>query len=148
VSSSPDSREEGDGGELIQAAFAADEIEAEVIQGLLESAGIPSLLQPTGFTGPQMLGGLVGAAAILDRAGSQRVMVYARRIEEARAVLAEAAVNGEDEWPEFANAGHLDGGGGRGLRNYGFVGACTRIFLVAIGFFALTFAIFLLSRAL
>jgi hypothetical protein len=140
--------EGGDGGELVQVAFAADEMEAEVIQGLLESGGVPSLLQPTGFNGPQMLGGMAGGAGILDRAGSQRVMVHAGRVETARALLAETAVDGEGEWPEIANARHLEGGRGRGPRSYGFAGAYARMYLFGIGFFAIAFGIFLLLRAL
>jgi hypothetical protein len=137
----------GNAGELVQVAFAADEMEAEVIQGLLESSDVPSLLQPTGFNGPQMLGGMAGGAGIVHGHGSQRVMVHAGRIEEARAVLAEAVVDGEEEWPEIANARHLEGGRGRGPRSLGFVGAYARIYLFGIGFFALAFGIFLLLRA-
>jgi hypothetical protein len=145
---SPDSWEGGDDGELVEAAFAGDRMEAEVVQGLLESGGIPSLLQPTGLSGPQMLGGLVGAAAMLDRAGAQRVMVHAGRVEEARSLLAVAAVDGEDEWPGIANSRHLESGRGRGPRIFGIAGAVARTFLVAIVFFALAFGIFLLLRVL
>jgi hypothetical protein len=115
---------------------------------LLESGGVSSLLQPTGFNGPQMLGGMAGAAGILGGAGSQRVMVHAGQIAAARALLAEAAVDGEEPWPEIANARHLEGGRGRGPRSFGFVGAYARIYLFGIGFFAIAFGIFLLLRML
>ena len=142
-------REEG-GGELVQAAFAATEMEAEVIQGLLGSGGVPSLLRPTGFTGPQMLGGIAGSAGLLHGHGSQRVMVHAGRLEEARALLAEATIEEEDQElpPEIANARHLESGRGRGPRSFGFVGAYARIYIFGIGFFALAFGVFLLLRAL
>lgn len=138
-----------DDGELVQAAFAADEIEAEMIQGLLESAGVPSLLQPTGFNGPQMLGGTAGAAGVVHGRGSQRVMVHAGRLEEARALLAESlGEEDEQEWPEIANARHLDGGSGPSLRIFGVAGAFARIWLFGVAFFAVAFGVFLLLRTL
>jgi hypothetical protein len=138
-----------DDGELVQAAFAADEIEAEMIQGLLESAGVPSLLQPTGFNGPQMLGGMAGAAGVIHGRGSQRVMVHAGRLEEARALLAEyLGEEDEQEWPETANARHLEGGSGPGSRIFAVAGAFARIWLFGAAFFAVAFGVFLLLRAL
>lgn len=140
--------EGGDRGELAEAAFAGNEMEAEVIQGLLESGGIPSLLQSTGFNGPHVLtGGLSGARPDYS-GGSQRVMVHANRLEEAQALLAETLVaDEEEEWPEIANARHLEGRRNRGPRNYGFIGAYARIYAVAIFFFAVVLGLYLLSRA-
>lgn len=141
---------EGDGlaaGSLAQAAFASNGLEAEVIQGLLESAGIPSLLRPTGFNGPQMLGAVAGGAGAVHGGGSQRVMVNADRAQEARALLAESVVeDGEGDWSEIANAKHLEGG--RGPRNYGYFGAIGRIYLWGFGVMAVAFGVFLLLRLL
>jgi hypothetical protein len=153
LSSSPDGWREGEIGadaELVQAAFAADEMEAGAIQGLLESSGIPSLLQPTGFNGPNMLGGIAGGAGVVHGRGSQRVMVHAGRLEEAQALLASSlgAEEEEEEWSEIANARHLEGRGERRSRSYGFAGAYARTYLFGIGFFTLAFGIFLLLRAL
>ena len=135
--------------ELVQAAFARDSIEAEMIQGLLEGAGIPSLLEQAGLNvdGPQLGFGLLprGFAG-----GPQRVMVHAERVEEARALLAETMVevepDQEEEWPEIANARNLGEAARRKPRNYGVVGAYTRAYLWAFGAFALMIGIFFLSR--
>lgn len=40
--------------ELVGVAYANDRVEAEMIQGLLESAGVPSVLQPAGVDGPSL----------------------------------------------------------------------------------------------
>jgi hypothetical protein len=45
---------DGAGGELVGVAYANDRVEAEMIRGLLENGGIPSLLQPVGLDGPQI----------------------------------------------------------------------------------------------
>lgn len=43
------------GGEgLVSVAFANDRAEGDMIKGLLESAGIPSVLQQTGVDGPRL----------------------------------------------------------------------------------------------
>jgi hypothetical protein len=45
--------------ELVEVAFAGDLGEAEMIQGLLESGGISSLLRPTGVDGRTIGAGLL-----------------------------------------------------------------------------------------
>lgn len=93
----PEGKRDGD---LVEAAFAEDPVQAEMLQGLLESGGIPSLLQPTGLSGLQMgLGRLYSGFG----GGGQRVMVHAARLDEARELLRETLV-GEDEepWPWIA----------------------------------------------
>jgi hypothetical protein len=136
--------EDDSGGELLQAAYANDPVEAEMIQGLLGSGGIPSLLQPAGLNGPQL--GLAGLRPGYG-GGTQRVMVRANRAEEARALLAETLVENEAEaWPEIANAKHLEDAAGRKPRGYGLAGAYARIYLWSLGAVALAFGIFLLLR--
>jgi hypothetical protein len=44
-----------DGDELVQVAYGNDPVEAPMIQGLLESGGIPSLVGPPGLD-PQLQG--------------------------------------------------------------------------------------------
>lgn len=87
-------------GDLVDVAFAKDPVQAEMLQGLLGSAGIPSLLQPTGLSGLQLgLGRLYSGFG----GGGQRVMVHAARLEEARALLAETLVDDDEEaWPFIA----------------------------------------------
>ena len=88
-------------GELVDVAFAKDPVQAEMLQGLLGSVGIPSLLQPTGLSGLQMgLGRLYSGFG----GGGQRIMVHAARLEEARATLTEALVSEDEEtWPWIAD---------------------------------------------
>jgi hypothetical protein len=135
----------GDGAELVRVAFARDAVEAEMIKGLLENAGIPSLLEQEGqnVNGPQLGFGLLPRGF---GGGPQRVMVHANRAEKARALLAETLVeSGEEEWPEIANAEHLEGAGGK-PRSYGLIGAYARIYLSSFVIFAVAFGIFLLLR--
>ena len=129
-----------------------------MIQGLLESAGIPSLLQQVGLNvdGPQLGFGLLQRGF---GGGPQRVMVHANRAEQARALLTETLVEDEREderededeaWRDTANARFLenaDGGraGGR-FRDYGVVGAYARAMLWSFGTMAAAFAVFLLLR--
>src|SRR3954447_26000719 len=90
--------DQGEG--LVGVAHANDRVEAEMIRGLLESAGIPSAVRQMGIDGP-----LVGIGLLNPGGGSRQVMVRADRVEAARAVLAEALV--EDEWvdrDEFSDA--------------------------------------------
>jgi Putative prokaryotic signal transducing protein len=131
--------------ELMAVAEARDRIEAGMMQGLLEDAGIPSTLQPVGIDGPG-----VGVGLLNPGGGAQRVLVHAARLEEARALLAETLVEDEEStWPETANARHLgDVSGGRGPRDYGIVGAYTRAWVVAVVVVGVAFGIFLLLRAL
>jgi hypothetical protein len=65
--------------ELIKVAWAEDEFKAELIQGLLEDRGIPSVQQQLGVSGRQ-----IGLGWPADRA------------EEARTLLAETFVEDED----------------------------------------------------
>lgn len=68
-----------------------DAVEGEMVRGLLESAGIPSMLRPAGIDWNRV------ATSILGGPGRpQRVMVHAGRLEEARAVIADTLV-AEDE---------------------------------------------------
>jgi hypothetical protein len=98
VSRAPEGKRDGD---LVEVAFAEDPVQAEMLQGLLGSAGIPSLLQPTGLSGLQMgLGRFYSGFG----GGGQRVMVHAARSDEARALLKETLVSDEEEsWPWIAN---------------------------------------------
>lgn len=90
----PEGKRDGD---LTEVAFAKDPIQAEMLQGLLEGAGIPSMLEPTGLSGLQLgLGRLYSGFG----GGGQRIMVHAARFEEARALLAETLVGDDEEtWP-------------------------------------------------
>lgn len=106
-----------------------------MIQGLLESAGIPSVLQQVGIDGPQLGIGLLNPGG-----GSQRVMVRSDQAEAARALLAETAVPSEPEdWVEEET-------GGRKPRNYGLIGAYGRIWAWSLGAMGLAFGVFLLLR--
>jgi hypothetical protein len=91
----------GEQGELVDVAFAKDPIQAEMLQGLLGDAGIPSLLQPTGLSGLQLgLGRLYSGFG----GGGQRVLVHAQRFDDAREVLRETLVSDDEEsWPWLAD---------------------------------------------
>ena len=78
--------------ELVEVAHANQGVEAEMIQGLLENAGIPSLLQPSGLNGTLL--GFTGLRPGYG-GGPQRVMVRPDQADAARALLAETLV--EDE---------------------------------------------------
>jgi hypothetical protein len=139
---------EGPSGELVGVAFAKDRIEAEMIHGLLENAGIPSLLQQAGLNvdGPQLGFGLATRGF---GGGPQRVMVHAHRAGEARALLAETLVeDGEESWADVANTRYLEEAEGGRARNYGVVGAYGRALSWSIGIMALAFGVFVLLRAL
>jgi Putative prokaryotic signal transducing protein len=78
----------GGGDDLVKVAFARTEPEAEMLQGLLSEAGIPSVLKRSGgFDNPDFLS-----------AGPRDVYVLAARAEEARQVLADTML--EDEGDE------------------------------------------------
>lgn len=129
------------GPDLVQAAYAQNQAEAEMIQGLLENGGIPSVLQALGVNGPQLGFGLLPK-------NPQRVMVRADQAEDARALLAETLVEDEQEtWPETANARYLEDAGGRKPRGYGLVGAYARIYMWSFVAVAVAFGIFLVLRA-
>lgn len=68
---------DGDGDRLVKVAFAPSQIEAEMIQGLLSSHGIPSLVKRgPGFDVPEFM-----------PVGPRQIFVAARDAEEAREVL-------------------------------------------------------------
>lgn len=132
----------GEGGNLVGIAHARDLVEGEMIQGLLEEAGIRSVLHH-GVDGP-----LIGTGGLLNPGGgSRRVLVRADQAEQARALLAETLVAGEQEWPEVANARYLEEAeGGRKPRNFGVIGAYARAWTVSVGLVLLAFGVFLLLR--
>jgi hypothetical protein len=84
--SSQDPQEEH--GEPVKVARASNQAEAEMLQGLLQDSGIPSLLQRSaGADAPQFLA-----------AGARDIMVPASKVDEARSVLQSANV----QWDEAA----------------------------------------------
>lgn len=131
--------------DLVEVAFVGDEVQAAMIQALLEGNGIPSMQEQVGPSGRQL------NTSLLSPGGTRRVMVHAHRAEEARALLADATAEGEQEAPESVNARYLEeGSGGRGPRNYRVIGAYARmlaVFAASIAAMALAFALFLLLRA-
>lgn len=93
----------GGGGPLVKVAFARNQAEAEMIQGLLGEAGIPSVLHRSGgFDTPEFLA-----------AGPRDVKVVSDLAEKARTVLADTMVaEGEDqERTELEEEARLRGGG-------------------------------------
>jgi len=131
---------QGPGSELVEVAYARDSAEARMLQGLLESQSIPSILQALSVDGTQL-----GFATL---AGSpQRVMAPANQAERARALLAETLVDPREDQPEPVNATYMeDAAGGRKPRGYGLVGAYARIYLWSFAGLAAAFGIFLLLR--
>lgn len=129
--------------DLVEVAFVGDEVQAAMIQALLEQHEIPSIQEQVGPSGRQL------GTVLVSPGGSRRVMVHAHRVEEARAVLAEATAEGEREAPEPVNARYLEEDQGPGdPRNYGLIGAFVRIFTVGFGTMALVFGIWMLFRVL
>jgi hypothetical protein len=130
------------GEELVGVAYANDRVEAEMIQGLLESAGIASVLQHVGIDGP-----LLGIGWLNPGGGSRRVMVRASELEEARALLAETLVEDKQEhWAEMAGAANVEEPERRKPRGYGLIGAYARIWAWSAGTMALAFVVFLVLR--
>ncbi|MFL5898034.1 MAG: putative signal transducing protein [Solirubrobacterales bacterium] len=77
----------GGDGKLIKVAFARNQVEAEMLQGLLSEAGIASVLKRSfGFDNPDFLAG-----------GPHDVMVYEGVAVRAREVLADTLIESEDE---------------------------------------------------
>lgn len=77
----------GGGGPLVKVAFARNQAEAEMMQGLLLGEGIPSVLKRSrGFDAPEFLA-----------AGPHDVFVNSDSAKKAREVLAETMVESEDE---------------------------------------------------
>jgi hypothetical protein len=94
----------GGGGPLVKVAFGRTLVEAEMIQGLLTEAGIPSVLQrSSGFDVPEFLA-----------SGPRDVKVVSDLAAQARTVLAETLVEeGDDpEWTALEEEARLRGGRG------------------------------------
>jgi hypothetical protein len=79
-------------GELVEATVVGNETEGEMIRGLLESAGIPSILQGAGMVATLRH----GFPTVPVYGGSQKVMVHANRLADARQVIA-ATLDAADE---------------------------------------------------
>jgi hypothetical protein len=72
---------------MVKVAFARNQVEAEMLQGLLSEAGIPSMLKRSGaFDNPEFLA-----------AGPRDVYVAAESAKRAREVLAETMLEDEDD---------------------------------------------------
>ncbi len=129
--------------DLVEVAFVGDEVQAAMIQGLLEQHEIPSIQEQVGPSGRQL------GSALLTPGGTRKVMVHAHRVEEARAVLAEAELEGEQEAPEPVNARYLEEGRGYlSARNYGLIGALVRTIAVGFGTMAIFFGLWMVFRVL
>jgi hypothetical protein len=77
----------GGGGDLVKVAFARNQVEGEMMQGLLAEVGIPSVLKRSrGFDNPDFLAG-----------GPHDVMVPEGAAKRAREVLADTMIESEDE---------------------------------------------------
>src|SRR3954454_15918680 len=77
----------GGGGKLVKVAFARNQVEAEMLQGLLAEAGIPSVLKRSfGFDNPDLLA-----------SGPRDVMVNEGSAKRAREVLAETMIESEGD---------------------------------------------------
>jgi hypothetical protein len=91
----------GGGGKLVKVAFARNQAEAEMLQGLLSEAGIPSVLKRSGgFDAPEFLA-----------AGPRDVFVNRDSAQKARQVLADTIVESEsEERAEMTDEARLRGG--------------------------------------
>jgi hypothetical protein len=78
--------------DLVEVAFVGDEVQAAMIQALLEQHEIPSLQEQAAPEGVKLGSFFVGLGG-----GQRRVMVHAHRAAEACAVLDE--VQSSDEIP-------------------------------------------------
>jgi hypothetical protein len=77
----------GGGGRLVKVAFGRNQAEAEMLQGLLSEAGIPSILKRSiGFDTPEFMA-----------SGPRDVMVNEGMAERARQVLAETMIESEGD---------------------------------------------------
>jgi hypothetical protein len=77
----------GGGEDLVKVAFARNQVEGEMLQGLLSEVGIPSILRRSrGFDNPDFLAG-----------GPHDVMVPEGAAQRAREVLAETMIEDEGE---------------------------------------------------
>src|SRR5689334_13571454 len=95
----------GGGSDLIKVAFARNQAEAEMLQGLLSEAGIPSVLKRSfGFDNPDFLS-----------SGPRDVMVNAGDAQRAKDLLAETMIEDErDEVAELEGERRLARGEGGG----------------------------------
>lgn len=73
-------------------------------------------------------------------------MVHAGHAGETRRLLSETLVEERESVSEIANATYLDDAKGRRPRNYGLIGAYTRIWLWSFGAVGVAFGVFLLLR--
>jgi Putative prokaryotic signal transducing protein len=77
----------GGGGDLVKIAFARNQVEAEMLQGLLSEAGIPSVLKRSfGFDNPDFLS-----------SGPRDVLVNAGDAQRARDLLANTMIEDESD---------------------------------------------------
>ena len=77
----------GGGEDLVKVAFARNQVEGEMMQGLLSEVGIPSVLRRSrGFDNPDFLAG-----------GPHDVMVPEGAAKRAREMLAETMIESEDD---------------------------------------------------
>jgi hypothetical protein len=92
----------GGGGKLVKVAFARNQAEAEMIQGLLLEGDIPSVLKRSrGFDAPEFLA-----------AGPHDVLVDSSHAQKAKTLLADTITENEtDEEAELREEARLRGGG-------------------------------------
>jgi hypothetical protein len=92
----------GGGGKLVKVAFARNQVEAEMIQGLLSEGGIPSVLKRArGFDAPEFMA-----------AGPHDVLVDAGHAQKAKTLLADTITENEaDEEAELHDEARLRRGG-------------------------------------
>src|SRR5215218_6874630 len=92
----------GGGGKLVKVAFARNQAEAEMIQGLLLEGGIPSVLKRSrGFDAPEFMA-----------AGPHDVMVDVGHAHKAKTLLADTITENEsDEEAELRDEARLRRGG-------------------------------------
>jgi hypothetical protein len=92
----------GGGGKLVKVAFARNQVEAEMIQGLLSEAGMPSVLKRArGFDAPEFMA-----------AGPHDVLVDSSHAHKAKTVLADTITENEsDEEAELRDEARLRRGG-------------------------------------
>jgi len=83
---------DGNGGKLVKVGFGRNQVEAEMLQGLLGEAGIPSMLKRTlGFDAPEFFA-----------SGPHDVLVNVNDAKRAREVLADVMIETErDEVAEL-----------------------------------------------
>ncbi len=92
----------GGGGKLAKVAFARNQAEAEMIQGLLLESGIPSILKRArGFDAPEFMA-----------AGPHDVLVDSSHAQKAKTMLADTITENEsDEEAELRDEARLRRGG-------------------------------------